>query len=79
MDNIIFEYPYLFGLVILFFICEKFCKAKRQRLILPNMAMLKKVAKKQSLLINALKLLMIALLVTALASPIREDEVVVEG
>lgn len=79
MDNIIFEYPYLFGLVILFFICEKFCKAKRQRLILPNMAMLKKVAKKQSLLINALKLLMIALLVTALASPISEDEVVVHN
>ncbi len=79
MDNIVFEYPYLFVLVALFFICEKFCKAKRQRLILPNMPMLKKVAQKQSLFINALKLLMVALLVTALASPIKEDEVVIQN
>ncbi len=78
MDNIIFEYPYLFLLVALFFICEKFCKAKRQQLILPNMPMLKKVAQKQSILINAMKLLMVALLVTALASPIKEDEIVVQ-
>ena len=79
MDNIVFEHPYLFVLVVLFFICEKFCKAKRQRLILPNMPMLKKVAKKQSLLINALKLLLVVLLVTALASPIKEDEVVIQN
>lgn len=79
MGNIVFEHPYLFFLVLLFFICEKFCKAKRQRLILPNMPMLKKVAQKQSLLINALKLLMVALLVTALASPIKEDEIVVQN
>ncbi|MEN8148066.1 MAG: VWA domain-containing protein [Campylobacterota bacterium] len=79
MGNIVFEYPYLFVLVALFFICENFCKAKRQRLILPNMPMLKKVAKKQSILINVLKLLMVVLLVTALASPIKEDEVVVQN
>jgi len=79
VDNIVFEHPYLFVLVVLFFICEKFCKAKRQRLILPNMPMLKKVAKKQSLLINALKLLLVVLLVTALASPIKEDEVVIQN
>ena len=79
MGNIVFEYPYLFVLVALFFICEKFCKAKRQRLIMPNIPMLKKVAQKQSLLINVLKLLMVALLVTALASPIKEDEIVVQN
>jgi len=79
VGNIVFEYPYLFVLVVLFFICEKFCKAKRQRLILPNMPMLKKVAQKQSLFINALKLLMVALIVTALASPIKEDEIVVQN
>ena len=79
MSNIVFEYPYLFVLVALFFICEKFCKAKRQRLILPNMPMLKKVAQKQSILINTLKLLMVVLLVTALASPIKEDEVVIQN
>lgn len=79
MGNIVFEHPYVFLLLLLFLICEKFCKAKRQRLILPNMPMLKKVAQKQSILINALKLLIVVLLVSALASPIKEDEIVVQN
>ena len=79
MGNIVFEHPYLFVLIVLFVVCEKFCKAKRQRMILPNMPMLKKVAQKQSILINSLKLLMVLLLVTALASPIKEDAIVVQN
>lgn len=79
MGSIVFEYPWLFVLVALFFVCERFCKAKRQRLIMPNMPMLKKVAQTQSLLINTLKFLMVALLVTALASPIKQDEIVVQN
>jgi len=79
MGNIVFEYPLLFLLLGLFLLCERFCKAKRQQLILPNLPMLKKVAQKQSLLVNGLKLLMVTLLVTALASPIKEDEVVVQN
>jgi len=79
VGNIVFEYPYLFIVVLLFFICEKFCKEKRQRMIMPNIPMLQKVAQRQSLFINALKLLMVALLVTALASPIEEDEIVIRN
>ena len=79
MGNIIFEYPYIFLLALLFVVCERFCKAKRQQLILPNLSMLKKAAQQQSLLVNALKFLMLALLVTALASPIKEDEIVVQN
>ncbi len=79
MGNIVFEYPFLFVLVVLFFVCERFCKAKRQQLILPNLPMLKKVAQKQSLLMNTLKFLVILLLITALASPIEEDEIVVQN
>lgn len=79
MGNIVFEYPALFLLAILFFICERFCKAKRQRLIMPNMPLLKKVALRQSLLLKGLKFLTVALLVTALASPVKEDEIVVQS
>ncbi len=79
MGNIVFEYPVLFLLAVLFFICERFCKAKRRQLIMPNMPMLKKVALRQSLWVNALKFSMIALLITALASPIKEDEIVVQN
>jgi len=79
VGNIVFEYPIVFAVALLFFVCEKYCRAKRQRLIMPNMAMLQKVAQKQSLLMNLLKFSMVALLVTALASPIKEDEVVVQN
>ena len=79
MDNIVFEYPLVFGLIILFMVCEKFCKSKRTQLIMPNLPMMRKVAKKQNLFLNTLKLFMALLLVTALASPIKEDEVVVQN
>ncbi len=79
MGEIVFEYPYLFVLVLLFFVCERYCAPKRQRLILPNMPMLKKAAQQQSFLSTALKLSAVVLLVSALASPIKEDEVVVQN
>jgi len=79
VGNIVFEYPLVFGVLLLFVVCERFCKAKRQQLIMPNLPMLKKVAQTQSVLLNTLKLLMVVLLVTALASPIKEDEVVVQN
>ena len=79
MDNIVFEYPALFAVILLFFICEKFCQAKRQRLIMPNMPMFQKVAQKQSVVMNMIKMLIVVLLVTAMASPIKEDEVVVQN
>ncbi len=79
MGNIVFEYPFVFLILLLFIVCEKFCKAKRQQLIMPNLPMLKKVAQKQSFLVQGVKALMLLLLVIALASPIKEDEVVVQN
>ena len=79
MGNIVFEYPLAFGLIILFIICEKFCKSKRVQLIMPNLPMMQKVAKKQNWFLNSLKFLMILMLITAIASPIKEDEVVVKN
>jgi len=79
VGEIIFEYPYLFLVIPLIFVCERFCRAKRRRLIMPNMPMFKKAAQQQNLLINALKFLTLVLLVTALASPIKEDEIVVQN
>ncbi len=79
MGNIVFEYPFVFLILLLFIVCEKFCKVKRQQLIMPNLPMLKKVAQKQSFLVQGVKALMFLLLVIALASPIKEDEVVVQN
>ena len=79
MGSIVFEYPFVFLLLLLFMVCERFCQQKRQQLILPNLPMLKKVAKKQNVFVNLLKMLMVLLLITAIASPIKEDEVVVQN
>ena len=79
MGSIVFEYPFVFLLLLLFVVCERFCQQKRQQLMLPNLPMLKQVAKKQNIFVNLLKMLMVVLLVTALASPIKEDEVVVQN
>ncbi len=79
MGNIVFEYPFVFLILLLFIVCEKFCKAKKQQLIMPNLPMLKKVAQKQSFLVQGVKALMFLLLIIALASPIKEDEVVVQN
>ena len=78
MGSIVFEYPIVFLVLLLFVVCERFCKQKRQQLILPNLPMLKKVAQKQNIFVNLLKMLMVLLLITAIASPIKEDEVVVQ-
>ncbi len=79
MSQITFEYPILFAILILFFICLKFCKPKGMALYFPNIKMLQKASKKSRLLINTLKFLTIITLITALASPVKEDTVVVKN
>ena len=79
MSSITFEYPLAFTLLIIFFICSRWCKARGLAIYFPNISLLQKASKKSSLLINSLKLLIVILLTTALASPIREDSVVVKN
>ena len=77
--NFTFEYPFAFLLLILFFVCEKWCKPKALSLYFPNIKLLKQVAKKSQWLLKSLKILTVVALVTALASPIKEDSVVVKN
>lgn len=78
-ENYTFEYPYAFLILILFYLCLKFCKVKGISFYFPNLALLQQASRKSILLINSLKFLTILLLVTALASPIKEDNVVVRN
>ena len=78
-ENYTFEYPYAFLILILFYLCLKFCKVKGISFYFPNLALLQQASRKSMLLINSLKFLTILLLVTALASPIKEDNVVVRN
>lgn len=79
LSNFTFEYPFIFILFILFFICNKFCKPKGVSIYFPNMMMLKKASESNYLLLNSLKILALISLVTALASPIREDDIVINN
>ena len=79
MMNFTFEYPFAFLLLILFFVCEKWCKPKALSLYFPNIKLLQQVVKKRQWLLKSLKILTVVALVTALASPIKEDSVVVKN
>ena len=79
MTNFTFEYPLAFLLLLLFFVCERWCKPKGVALYFPNVALLQKVNKKRSWLLKLLKVLMVVALVTALASPVKEDDVIVKN
>ena len=78
-NNFTFKYPFVFLLFLLFFICSKFCKPKGVSLYFPNMMMLEKASQKSRWFLNGLKVLAFILLVTALASPIQEDDVIIKN
>lgn len=77
--NYKFEYPYTFLILILFFVCFKFCKTKGISFYFPNIALLEKASKNSMLLINSLKILTVLSLVIALSSPIKENNVVIKN
>ena len=77
--NFTFEYPLAFVLLLLFFVCEKWCKPQRLSFYFPNMKLLQKVAQKRQWGLTLIKVLSVVSLVVALASPIREDSVVVKN
>jgi len=78
MMNITFEYPLFFLLLLLYFVCKKFCQQRNEQLIFPNMKIFKQVAKRQNYLLLVLEFLSVLLLTTALASPYTQDDVVME-
>ena len=79
MSSFTFEYPFVFLILLLFFICYRWCKPKGIALYFPNMTLLQQASKKSQRLVNILKVGTLLLLVIALASPIKEDDVVVKN
>ena len=79
INNILFEYPYIFIVLLLYIICLKFCKQKKMAFLFPNQALLQKASLKNRLLINTVKTLAILLLIISIASPIKQDDVVIKN
>jgi len=79
IDNFTFEYPFVFLLLIIFFICNRYCQPKGISLYFPNIKMLQQASKKSRWILNSFKILAFIFLVTALASPIQEDDIIVKN
>ena len=74
--NISFEYPYILLLILLFILCSKFCKAKVQSYYMPHLDIYTNVSKVNNNLSSALKWTAIVLAIIALASPIKELNII---
>lgn len=70
-NNISFEYPYVFLIIVLFLLCSKFCKAKAPSYLIPHLHIFQKASQKSSLLNFVLKYVVIVFSILALASPVK--------
>ena len=75
MGEIGFEYPWLFALLLLYPVCARWCRPRFESLWFPGGDRLAKMAGARTSLKGALKFLAFALMVTALASPVKRDEI----
>ncbi|MEA3512182.1 MAG: VWA domain-containing protein [Campylobacterota bacterium] len=74
--TISFEYPYVFLLFFLFIFCAKFCKAKVESFYMPHLEIYSKSSSINSNIITLLKWVTIITAIIALASPIKELNIV---
>jgi Ca-activated chloride channel homolog len=71
MNQFSFEYPLVFGLLLLFVVCNKWCRERSRAIYFPHInALLLQQKKVNSSLLLWLKWLGITLAITALASPV---------
>lgn len=70
MSQFSFEYPFLLALILLFLLCEKFCKERSRAIFFPHVKTLMAKSAKNTSLLSFLKWLGIVSAVIALASPV---------
>ncbi|MEA2050562.1 MAG: VWA domain-containing protein [Campylobacterota bacterium] len=76
LTNISFEYPYVFLILILFIICDKYCKAKAQSYYFPHINLYSSIKGSNNTIIKLLKYITILFAIIALASPIKELNII---
>ena len=77
-NGLYFEFPLVLLLLILFIICEKFCKMKLPSIYFPHTGQFMKNSVSASKLLFLLKWLGIIMLIITLASPVRDEPYEVE-
>lgn len=78
MSEVTFEYPWVYGFLLVFLICSRYCKPRYEAIIFPHLALFMQSEGKVSTLMRALKWLAILLALTALASPVVTDRLETE-
>jgi len=74
MNHFSFQYPYVFALLILFWICARWCPARTQAIYFPHVDALLGHSATHSRLLDLLKWFGIVSLLIALASPVTTEE-----
>ncbi len=74
MSDIHFEYPWVFALLILFVLCEYFCKARSEAIIFPHLNIFVENKSTSFWKLRLLKYVSILFALTALASPIQTNK-----
>lgn len=76
LNNISFEYPYVLLLLLVFIFCSKFCKPKQDSYFVPHLKFLQQSSVLKSSFVSFLKWCVIVFSIIALASPIKELNVI---
>ncbi|WP_292658810.1 VWA domain-containing protein [Nitratifractor sp.] len=74
MSRFSFEHPWALGLILLFWICSRYCPARTQAIYFPHVRRLLSVHAHRSRWLEILKWIGIVSLLLALASPVLTDE-----
>jgi len=77
-SGIYFEYPYLLALIVLFVICERFCKMRLPSIYFPHAKEFMQQTISSSKLLYILKWIGIVMLVISIASPVRDEPYEIE-
>jgi Ca-activated chloride channel family protein len=79
MSKVVFEYPLVFLLLIVFLLCAKWCRPKSEAILFPHLDIFLQNRGRKSIWLTVLKWIAIIATVTALASPVVEDKMEVEN
>ena len=74
LEHFSFEYPFVFLILILFWLCSRWCPARTQAIYFPHIQTLLGIKAYKSRWLSILKWIGIVTLVTALASPVITNE-----
>jgi Ca-activated chloride channel family protein len=77
INNLTFQYPYVFILLFGYILCIKFCKQKRVAFLFPNQKLLQQASIKSRYSIAITKFLLFVSLLFTVASPVIENNIVI--